>query len=295
MIYPMVPFPATLSDTLPRFQGHGVIFMPIDALSVSCAQLTRDLLAIAKFLFIIAWSKLDYGWIVYGSARCSYLRMLDPIQNHALRLCLGAYRTSPASSLCVEANEPPVYLRRKKLSLQCCLKLSCNYNNPAYATVFNSKFHSVFERKPTQLPPLAIRVSGDLQAVGLKKSDVIISSIPTTPPWLLTRTAVNFTLHCSDESNTPPEIFKHRFYELCHEFKNYYLIFTDGSKEGNRVAAAVVHQDNSKCVRLPDTASIFRAELYALLAIDVHGPTLKRKEFCNLFLFHVKSAIYLRL
>jgi len=27
--------------------------MPIDALSVSCAQLTRDLLAIAKFLFVL--------------------------------------------------------------------------------------------------------------------------------------------------------------------------------------------------------------------------------------------------
>ena len=50
MIYPMIPFPVTLSDPLPRFQGHGVIFMPIDALSVFCAQLTRDLLAIAKFL-----------------------------------------------------------------------------------------------------------------------------------------------------------------------------------------------------------------------------------------------------
>jgi len=48
------------------------------------------------------------------------------------------------------------------------------------------------------------------------------------------------------------------------------LIFTDGSKEGNRVAPAVVHRDNTKCVRLPDAASIFRAELYALLlAIDV--------------------------
>ena len=46
----MVPFPVTLSDPLPRFQGHGVIFMPIDALSVLCTQLTRDLLAIAKFL-----------------------------------------------------------------------------------------------------------------------------------------------------------------------------------------------------------------------------------------------------
>ena len=32
----------------------------------------------------------------------------------------------------------------------------------------------------------------------------------------------------------------------------------------------MVHRDNTKCVRLPDTASIFRAELYALmLAIDV--------------------------
>jgi len=74
---------------------------------------------------------------------------------------------------------PPLYFRRKKLSLQYCLKLSSNYNNPAYATVFNSKFHSVFERKPTQLPPLAIRVSGDLQTVGFKKTDVITSSIPT--------------------------------------------------------------------------------------------------------------------
>jgi len=49
----MVPFSVTLSDPLPRFQGQdvGLICMPIDALSVLCAQLTRDLLAIAKFLF----------------------------------------------------------------------------------------------------------------------------------------------------------------------------------------------------------------------------------------------------
>jgi len=72
------------------------------------------------------------------------------------------------------------YFRRKKLSLQYCLKLSCNYNNPPYATVFNSKFHSVFERKPTQLSPLAVHVSGDLQAVGFKKSDVITRNQPNS-------------------------------------------------------------------------------------------------------------------
>ena len=139
-----------------------------------------------------------------------------------------------------------------------------------------------FCRKPTQLLPLAVRVSGD----------VITSSIPTTPPWLLTRPEVNFTLHCSDKSNTPPEIFKHRFYELCHKSKNYYRIYNDGSKEGNRVAAAVVHRDN--------TISVFdykhlQSWIICPSACDRCGPALKRKEFCNLFWFHVKSAIYPRL
>jgi len=40
-----------LNDPSPRFQGHGVVFMPIDALSVFYAQLTSDLLALAKFLY----------------------------------------------------------------------------------------------------------------------------------------------------------------------------------------------------------------------------------------------------
>ena len=43
----MVPFPMTLSDLLPGFQGHRVT---IDAVDVLNAQLTRDLFAIAKFL-----------------------------------------------------------------------------------------------------------------------------------------------------------------------------------------------------------------------------------------------------
>ena len=68
---------------------------------------------------------------------------------------------------------------------------------------------------------------------------------------------------------------------------NCYRIFTDGSKEGNRVAAAVVHRDNTKCVRLPDTASIFRAELYAfLLAIDV----VRRSKENNFVIFSASMS-----
>ena len=59
-------------------------------------------------------SKLDYGSIVYGSARKSYLAMLDPIHHQGLRLALGAFRTSPTASLYVEADEPSLNTRREK-------------------------------------------------------------------------------------------------------------------------------------------------------------------------------------
>ena len=62
-------------------------------------------------------SKLDYGSIVYGSARKSYLQILDPIAHQGLRLALGAFRSSPVESLLTEANELPLYLRRQKLSM----------------------------------------------------------------------------------------------------------------------------------------------------------------------------------
>ena len=47
-------------------------------------------------------SKLDYRCFIYGATCKSYISLLDPIQNKLLRLSLGAFRTYPAQSLCVE-------------------------------------------------------------------------------------------------------------------------------------------------------------------------------------------------
>ena len=45
-------------------------------------------------------SKLDYGCMIYGSARTSYLKALDAVHHQGLWLCLGAFRTAPTDSLC---------------------------------------------------------------------------------------------------------------------------------------------------------------------------------------------------
>ena len=94
-------------------------------------------------------------------------------------------------------------------------------------------------------------------------------SVPATLPWLLRHREIDLSLHSSDKAVTP-EFLKVRFYELCDRLKNFYHIYTDGSKMGHRVSAALCHKRGTLAIRLPGATSIFNAELHAiLLALDV--------------------------
>ena len=54
------------------------------------------------------------------------------------------------------------------------------------------------------------------------------------------------------------------------EFSHHVDIYTDGSKDGIRTAAAVVAPNFVKTVRLPDSASIFTAKIHALdMALNI--------------------------
>ena len=99
-------------------------------------------------------SKLDYGSIICGAARKSYLLKLDPIVNQGLRLSLGAFRTSPSVSLHAEAQELPLHLRRQKLSIQYALRVSTNSQNPTYSTIFDGKQGALSQKSPEVVPPL---------------------------------------------------------------------------------------------------------------------------------------------
>ena len=99
-------------------------------------------------------SKLDYGSIVYGSVRKSYVKLLGPIHHQGLRLSLGVFRTSPIQSLYVEAREPSLENRRLKLSLQYRVKLKTNPLNPVHACVFHPEYQPLYDSKPTSIRPL---------------------------------------------------------------------------------------------------------------------------------------------
>jgi len=155
-----------------------------------CSSKSHTLLHLYRSL---VRSRLDFGSVIYGSARESYFHILDPLQNHALRhfhildplqnhalrLCLGAFRTSPAS-MCVQANEPPLYIRRRMLSIQCFLRLGSSPSNPAYNTVFSPKFEAFFSSKHNQVPTLGVRIAMELEKVGFKRKTVSWLSVPAT-------------------------------------------------------------------------------------------------------------------
>ena len=109
--------------------------------------------------------------------------MLDPIQNQGLRLSLGAFRNSPAQSLCVEANELPLHLRREKLALQVATKIAANQNNPVYDTIFNPRYVDLFGRKPKVIPSFGIRIKESLEELDFDPDIIAKFEFLETPPW----------------------------------------------------------------------------------------------------------------
>ena len=62
---------------------------------VSGAEWGADRSVLLRLYRSLIRSKLEYGCMVYGSARKSYLKPIETIQNESLRICMGAYKTSP--------------------------------------------------------------------------------------------------------------------------------------------------------------------------------------------------------
>ena len=116
-----------------------------------------DRIVLLRLYRSLVRSKLNYGCIVYGSARRSILKQLDPIHHQGLRIALGAFRTSPGQSLYIEAHEPS-FTRQVKLSLNYVLKLKSLPENPAYSCAFEPENTKLFEASESKVPPLGIRI-----------------------------------------------------------------------------------------------------------------------------------------
>ena len=149
---------------------------------------------------------------MYGLARRSILKQLDPNHHQGLRIALGAFRTSPAQSLYIEAHEPSLTTRRLKLSLNYVLKSLPE--NPAYSCVFEPENTKLFEATESKVPPLGIRIIPHLEKSKLNLNLVDDASPLDIIPWKLSVPVVHFDLTGFKKDTTNPEIYKQLYLQL---------------------------------------------------------------------------------
>ena len=173
-----------------------------------------DRTTLLKIYRALIRSKLDYGSIIYGSARKSYIGMLDTIHHQGLLLALGAFRTSPIESLYAEAHESSLQLRRDKLSLQYYTKLAANVENPAYETVVHPNYPDKYEEKPKAIKPFGLRVRPLAAESNITIENVKENKISTIPSWTMEKPNILFDLKQDRKNNITPEIHRSNFNEL---------------------------------------------------------------------------------
>ena len=174
----------------------------------------------------------------------------DPVHNQGLRLCLGAFRTTPVESLYVDVHEPCLGARRAKLSLQYASKIKSLPKHPTHDAEFDNKYIKLFD----------LRIKQFLTASNIDFSDILETpSYFVLPPWCIKPPKIVLDLvHLKkDRINSyswkydSGSVITFLFIQMVHGMGIVWLLLQS------------FHQTLS--TRLPDSASIFTADAWAII------------------------------
>ena len=219
-------------------------------------------------------AKLDYGVESYGSACVSMLRKLDPIQNQALRIATGAYRTSPVASLEVLAGVKPLSLVRSEKLARYVVGVVSNPSNPLHDLFLNICESPInTDENMTKFKQQSIMTRSRIVAekCGIDPYMIWKEEFSNFPPWKIENIATCPDIIQQAKANIVPNTLKLIYQDHIDKHDNHQLVaYTDGSKSQQGVGYGLTcrHPELpsiNESVRLPDDSSIFSAELHAIL------------------------------
>ncbi|GFN94348.1 Pol-like protein [Plakobranchus ocellatus] len=168
-------------------------------------------------------SKLDYGSVIYGSAKKHVLRGLDPIHHQGLRIALGTIRTSPIKSLYAEAGEPPLEHRRSKLAFKDILKLQSLPRNPCHDVVFEAQL-SDFSVDSKSEPNLIANTFEHIKNAKINLNTIDNLHVQCPPPWEKHKVNVDISLTDHKKENTSEVAYQKDFFRIKEKFSNHYAV-----------------------------------------------------------------------
>lgn len=211
-------------------------------------------------------SSLDYGSIIYGFASETLLKKIETIQSQALRICCGAFKTSPIAALQVELGEAPLYLRRYKLRMNYWVNIKGHKENHSVKGVMKE----CWEHGNKTIKSFGWTANREALEAGIDGLEVCpIVSVSNIPPWIFPKPLVDFQIQTqiNNDKDIPKNIIAQQYID--QSYTSWLHIYTDGSKDpaSGRTASAV-HIPKFQCdisKRLTDNVSVYTAELIAIL------------------------------
>lgn len=216
--------------------------------TLSCTKWGSDRETLIRIFKSLILSKLDYGCIVYSSSNNGLLKSLDPVQNTAIRLSLGAFRSSPVTSLQCEASVMPLNLRRERLVLNHFLKILSIDHHPLHEHCKNYLFTHILNRKPNNPKPFVIRANSYLSNHNIDIPNFPPSNPLPIPFWLLPKVHLNVHLQRLKKRETSNDEYRVSFNRLLEKYSDYKTFYTDGSKSTQGVGSAFFNTDELLCI-----------------------------------------------
>ncbi|WP_435316530.1 reverse transcriptase domain-containing protein, partial [Klebsiella pneumoniae] len=198
-------------------------------------------------------SKLDYGSQFYSKANDRLLRRIETIQNECLRICSGAFKSSPITSLQVEMNTPPLKHRRDMISLKYLFKMESNPQSLTYRTVLQDDGTC----NPMREELIQLRTS-----YSIPNPQIQTPVYPMQPQTLIPPLNVCNSLPVTKKSSQP-EVLKLEWLKHREEHTSTHW-YTDGSKTADGVGYAIAGPHGKTGGKLPAMVSVYTAEMYAI-------------------------------
>ncbi|GFT08775.1 RNase H domain-containing protein [Trichonephila clavipes] len=197
----------------------------------------------------------------------------------ALRICSGAFRTSPVQSPYVNCNELPLDLRRRKLSLAYYFKILSVPSHPLQNVYMSTSMKRLYDARPSNIRQFMDRMKLlvselDLPNVNIQQRNLFLFQPWNTPRFHYINPFANYS-----KSIVTPVIFQRVFaYHHRSQYSSYSDIYTDGSKCADYVGCGVVIEDNMHGYRLDTSCSVFTAEAVAISrALQLIDSNMSRK------------------
>ena len=125
----------------------------------------------------------------------------------------------------------------------------------------------LFDATPSAIPTFGLRIKQFLTASNIDFSDILETpSYFISLTWCIKPPKIVLDLVHLKKDRTDASIYQQLFMEIRDRYRDYILVYTDGSRDGNYVACATVFpSDTQFSMTLPDSAFIFTAEIWAII------------------------------